>query len=203
MSLASRADQPVMTVGVVADTHVPDRVDSLHPDLLDRLSESRVDLILHAGDICSTGVLEALGKIAPWAAVSGNRDVVFYRSLPLVQKLDLAGVEFALMHGHGGFWSYWRTKMRYLIQGYRLSWILPVLKAASGNAKVVIFGHSHFAENFWLDGKLFFNPGSACLNEKTGLSSFGLLRIFEDGEVKAEIVPLCGMVIRGRRWEPV
>lgn len=192
-----------MTIGVVADTHVPDRVKGLHPELITRLAQAKVDMILHAGDICSAGVLEELGKIAPWAAVSGNRDVVFFRSLTLVQKLDLAGVEIALMHGHGGFWSYWRTKLRYLLLGYRLSWLLPVLQTAAGNAKVVVFGHSHFAENFWLDGRLFFNPGSACLNEKTGLASFGLLRIFEDGEVEAEIVPLCGMVIRGRRWEPV
>ena len=54
-----------MKIGVVSDTHVPDRAVALHPALLSELRRNKVDLILHAGDISTAGVLQELETIAP------------------------------------------------------------------------------------------------------------------------------------------
>ena len=64
----------VRRLGVVADTHIPDRVRSLHPDLLPGLKAANAEVILHAGDICSPVVLAELSQVAPVVAVRGNRD---------------------------------------------------------------------------------------------------------------------------------
>ncbi len=66
----------VTKLGVVADTHVPDKAKTLNPQVLAILRQAEVSAILHAGDISSPGVLTALGEIAPVYAVLGNRDWV-------------------------------------------------------------------------------------------------------------------------------
>jgi predicted phosphodiesterase len=67
------ADRSIV-IGVVADTHVPDRVNALHPDLLQELATREVDYIFHAGDCSTSCVLDELRAIAPVFAVAGNRD---------------------------------------------------------------------------------------------------------------------------------
>ena len=56
-----------LRVGLISDTH-----GLLRPEAADFLRGS--DLIVHAGDICDPGVLEALRAIAPTTAVRGNND---------------------------------------------------------------------------------------------------------------------------------
>ena len=55
------------TIGVIADTH-----GLVRPEALKALAVST--LILHAGDIGGTEVIEALKRIAPVIAVRGNCD---------------------------------------------------------------------------------------------------------------------------------
>jgi hypothetical protein len=104
---------PLLTVGVVADTHIPDRVGTLHPELIPTLKAAGVGHILHAGDICVPGVLDELSQVAPVTAARGNRDILL-SSLPLVQNITLEGVEIALMHGHGGLWFYLWDKWQFV-----------------------------------------------------------------------------------------
>ena len=54
-------------VGLISDTH-----GLLRPQVLDFLRGS--DLILHAGDLCDTALLDELARIAPVTAVRGNND---------------------------------------------------------------------------------------------------------------------------------
>ena len=56
-----------LRIGLISDTH-----DLLRPEALAFLAGS--DRIVHAGDICSPGVLEALAAVAPLTAVRGNND---------------------------------------------------------------------------------------------------------------------------------
>ncbi len=70
-------EQSVIRVGVVADTHVPDRAIDIHPALIPQLKAAGVQRILHAGDVCAPSVLEQLGEIGPVTAVRGNRDWLF------------------------------------------------------------------------------------------------------------------------------
>ena len=82
---------PVIYIGVIADTHIPDRLPKLHPGILDLLQKHGVSQILHAGDICTPRVLDELAQIAPVMAVKGNRDFIFNDNLPLVQHLQVKG----------------------------------------------------------------------------------------------------------------
>ena len=89
----------MVRVGVVADSHIPDRMRALPPTALEALAG--VDAILHAGDICVQRVLDALAAVAPVYAVRGNRDLLL--RLPLDRELSFEVVKVGLTHGHGGW----------------------------------------------------------------------------------------------------
>ena len=57
------ASTVVARVGLVSDTHMPERCAELPPSLFDVLAG--VDLLLHAGDVGELWVLERLSAIAP------------------------------------------------------------------------------------------------------------------------------------------
>src|SRR5512143_623838 len=107
-----------MTVlGVIADSHIPDRMPDLPPGVFAALAG--VEAILHAGDVSIQRVLDALAAIAPVYAVAGNRD--FLLKLPLDRQLTFDGVTIGLTHGHGGWPGYLREKARYYTGGFYMS----------------------------------------------------------------------------------
>ena len=122
-----------MRIGVISDTHGLVRgeaVAALHGS----------DLILHAGDIGISDVLETLAEIAPVFAVRGNIDRDDWAAkLPETRSIFSAGRQFHLRHDIAG---------------------LDIDPAAEG-CDAVIFGHSHkpLIEN--RSGVLYLNPGSA------------------------------------------
>jgi putative phosphoesterase len=179
------------TIGVIADTHIPDRASHLHPKVLTTLQEASVAAILHAGDICSSKVLDQLEVIAPVYAVQGNRDVWRLSHLPLNLSLEFEGVKIGMTHGHGGLANYLSQKLSYFIAGYQVAKFQDGLRRAFPQAQVVVFGHTHRSENTWSHGVLFFNPGPASqFRWGKEPSSLGLLHL-QDGEVlKSEIIPL-------------
>ncbi len=148
-------------VGIVADTHIPDRAIRLHPALISSMRENEVQLILHAGDISIPRILRELEEIAPVRAVRGNRDVAFGSELPISRQLEINGHKVFLTHGHMDFLSYWLDKFQHAVKGYRSDRYIGRLTQADADASVYVFGHSHSAEEIRMDGKLFFNPGSA------------------------------------------
>jgi putative phosphoesterase len=196
--------QLLLTVGVISDTHIPDRVDRIHPQILPAFRAAHVDQILHAGDISVPSVLAELEQVAPVLAVRGNRDLIFDRSLPNLRVLELAGVKVALMHGHGGWINYFRDKMVYLHSGYQLDRYIPKILNTAPGARVYIFGHTHFPENFWQDGKLIFNPGAAGSSISRNLApSVGILRFYAGGNVEGEIIEMTGLKIAHHQWVEV
>src|SRR5512133_650420 len=108
-----------MKIGVVSDTHVPDRAVTLHPALLGELRRNAVDLIVHAGDISTAGVLQEMETIAPVKAVSGNRDLLFGGKLDKTISFEVNGVGVVLTHGHLNFLTYWWDKVQYMSTGYK------------------------------------------------------------------------------------
>jgi hypothetical protein len=70
--MGSGNNEPIVRIGVLADTHIPDRAKELHPDIIPIFQQHEVDRIIHAGDICVPSVLEQLTKVAPVDAVRGN-----------------------------------------------------------------------------------------------------------------------------------
>jgi putative phosphoesterase len=193
--------KPLLVVGVVADTHVPDRVDRMHPALISTLKAAGVQRILHAGDISVPSVLDELGKIAPVTAVRGNRDWAFHGSLAMAEKMELAGVKVALMHGHGSLGRYLSDKVTYWTMGYRFERYQVWLARMAPDAQVIIFGHTHRMVNRQVGKTLYFNPGSACVSDVHGtLPTIGFLRIFAGQRVEAEIIELPGYCLEKGHW---
>ena len=107
---------PEITLGLIADTHMPDRVRNLHPRILPIFKEAQVTAILHAGDVCVPRVLHELKQLAPVFAVRGNRDL-FGFDLPLTRELEYGGVRIGLAHGHLSFRRALLDRLRFQLYG--------------------------------------------------------------------------------------
>jgi|WetSurMetagenome_2_1015567.scaffolds.fasta_scaffold431842_2 putative phosphoesterase len=203
IEIVDATDADGLTVGVVSDTHIPDRAGSLHPEMLDLFRAHRVDLILHAGDICIPSVLASLEKVAPVYAVRGNRDFVFGSRLPLVRYLKLAGIQVMLMHGHGGMARYIYDKWFFLRDGYSYQRYQHMLHTTWPQARVVVFGHTHHPENRMEQGRLIFNPGSSSQIPKMmkkDYPSIGILHLRPGEEPGGEVLLMKGADLSGRKW---
>lgn len=202
MSIELRSEQTI-TVGVVGDTHVPDRVNQLHPELITALRECKVDSIFHTGDISNPRMLDELQTVAPVYAVSGNRDILSRRILPRTRFFLINGVETVLTHGHINAFHYFQDKVEHILHGYNVERYSRRLLPLSPEAEVYIFGHSHHAENRVIAGKLYFNPGSSSIAEKPDFRlSFGIMKFCPAGTVSGEIIELKGTVVRSGKWVP-
>ncbi|NPV86803.1 MAG: metallophosphoesterase family protein [Anaerolineae bacterium] len=200
MEIEAFSNSEEIVVGVVSDTHVPDLANGLHPQLIPALKQENVQLIFHAGDICTPSVICSLEEVAPVIAVRGNRDFLFLDQLPLVRQVELCGQRIVVMHGHRGWYTYLRDKFQNYIEGYRLDRYVPRLGEPFPEAAVIVFGHTHFAVSFLHGTQLFFNPGSAIC--KAGLKqrpSFGVLSISKQG-VKGKHIILEKAALRHRQW---
>lgn len=154
---------------VIADTHIPRRAKKLPESLFPHLE--RADLILHAGDLMDTSLLEELESHAPTLAVRGNLDEPDEK-LPESREFGFGGIRVAMIHDSGPK------------RGRRNR-----MKRRFPDARVVVFGHSHtsFLED---DGKLLLlNPGSPTDKRREPEFTFAILHV-EGGEVCAEVVPL-------------
>ncbi len=182
----------MQTIGVIADTHIPDRAKTIPQAALDIFQNANVSTILHAGDISLLRVLDQLSEIAPVKAVRGNRDLLFGRGLPSSRMIEIEGVQIGISHGHGTLFEYLIDKAKYLLRGPGTFKILEerILKKFPG-ADIIIFGHSHTPLNRReKNGQILFNPGSPSFpNEFISnlLPSVGLIHL-ESGEAEAKIV---------------
>jgi putative phosphoesterase len=179
------------TLGVLADTHIPDREPQLNPRILEIFQLAKVDVILHAGDVSTSGVLDELKQVAPVYAVQGNRDIVYLRQLPLRIEMDFEGVSIGMAHGHGTFSRYMVDKIHRAVSGRKVGRYLLRLLQAFPAVDVIVFGHLHVPCNFRLKGKLFFNPGSTSYPWPRGdPATLGLLHIDGNAGVEGEIISL-------------
>jgi hypothetical protein len=123
----------MLRVGLISDTH-----GLLRPEAVAFLEGS--DHIIHGGDICVGGVLEALSAIAPVTAVRGNNDHGSWASrLRETERLQVGEVVVYVVHD--------------LAQ-------LEIDPHAAG-VQVVVSGHSHKPSVERRNGILYVNPGSA------------------------------------------
>jgi putative phosphoesterase len=99
------------------------------------------DRILHAGDINSRRVLDQLAEIAPVDAVAGNADL-FRHGLPLTSLIEVEGRRIGLVHGHGGWSRYLRSKVRDQF-GYDEEHYLKIVQRSFGPVDAIVFGHTH------------------------------------------------------------
>lgn len=178
-----------IVLGVIADTHIPDRARNLDQRIIPIFEQRGVQAILHAGDVSTPAVLNQLEKVAPVHAVRGNRDWVMLRHLPPAISLDYGGTRLVLTHGHGPLWNYVFDRFYYITYGYHLERFRPRLQSTFPKARIIVFGHTHKPLNLWSKGQLLFNPGSAHFPDAKNLApSIGLLRLNAEGEIKSEII---------------
>ena len=165
-------------IGVISDTHIPQRAPRV-PDAALRHFED-VELILHAGDLSSLAVLDQLASYAPVEAIQGNvelPDVVAVAPsggprLPLKRELVVGGVAIGLVHILGDRAHHARNARREF-----------------PSARIVVFGHSHIPYAEDANGLLLLNPGSATDRRTQPHCTIALLTI-EDGHPHAEIIAL-------------
>ena len=176
------------TVGIIADTHIPQRLKSL-PDGIGRVFRG-VDLILHAGDLNQTRVLEELECIAPTLAVVGNADL-FGAGLPARRVVEIAGMRIGLTHGHGNWPRYlWRKLVDAF--GYDGDFYTRAARAEFERERVdaIVFGHTHRPCHTLIDGVLMFNPGPVAPRYYvTRGPQVGLLHVGANG-LRAEVIEL-------------
>jgi uncharacterized protein len=143
-------------VGVISDTH-----GLLRPEAVAALEG--VDAIVHAGDIGSAGILDALRCIAPVVAVRGNNDRdAWAASLPEIAKTEIGGTRIWVVHDLSSLWAHLGRRgpsPATACGAHKLS-DLGKDRALAGVA-VVISGHSHSPRVERREGLLFLNPGSA------------------------------------------
>jgi len=179
-----------MRIGVIADTHVPDRVPALTEEI--REIFANVDLILHAGDISVLPVLQQLEEITITIAVAGNRDSDQLKSLLQSKTIvDAAGKKIGLIHGEWGFWEELPTRIAYALGDRHFNRFHEHIyfQFEEGEVDCIVFGHSHhpFLERW--GNVLMFNPGAVVPAPRGSRPSVGILEITERG-IEAQIVPL-------------
>jgi putative phosphoesterase len=181
----------MITLGVLSDTHIPDRMPALKPKIIQVFQQAGVAAILHAGDVTIPRVLTELEQVAPVYAVRGNQDIFYLRHLPLQVRLNFNGVSIGMAHGHGTFTRYMIDRILRSIQGVYYTKYLGRMQQTFPDADVIVFGHLHVVYNFRLDGKLLFNPGSTSSPAlESAPCTFGLLHLEPGKEPRAEIIEL-------------
>jgi putative phosphoesterase len=164
-----------MRIAVLADTHAPRRWRRCPPTVARHLA--RVDLILHAGDVCTAEVLHELAAFAPVRAVLGNNDGPDVRAwgAPPSLTLDLEGLRVGMVHDAGP-------------RAGRVG----RLRRRFPTADLVVFGHSHIPLD--LDdeelGLRIFNPGSPTDRRRQPQGTIGLLRVDRRRLTAASILPV-------------
>jgi putative phosphoesterase len=156
-------------VSVLADSH-----GHLCDETLEVLSDS--DLILHAGDIGGEPILNRLRAVAPVVAVVGNGDPDLARRYPWEQRVEVAGARLLLCHWYDNWGS-----------------VHPKIEREIGewDPHVLVYGHTHVADDARRNGRLYFNPGYSGPPGLGRRRSVGRLLI-DGGEVSSEIIALSG-----------
>ncbi len=146
-----------LTLGLISDTHYPDRCRVLPSAVFDALAG--VDLILHAGDVGALSVLDELARIAPVIAVHGNDELEGTPDiLPTQQVLFLAGQRILLFHGH------YPDRREELASRQIDDWEPKLARwanlAHTVGASMLIYGHTHIPWATEVDGVWVINPGA-------------------------------------------
>jgi putative phosphoesterase len=151
------AERVVARVGLISDTHMPERCAALPPSLFAVLHG--VDLLLHAGDVGELWVLERLSAIAPVVAVHGNDDTPdATRELPYQQLVTVAGRRILLWHSH------YRDPAQEMASRRNDDWYVHLARWAErgrrAGARIVIFGHAHIPLTYQYEDVWLVNPGA-------------------------------------------
>ena len=167
-----------MRIGLISDTHIPEVEDELPPQVMQIFQG--VDLILHAGDIYATSVLDELERLAPVLASLGDDD--YARGDRRVKEKHILKLEGQIL---------WLVHMGplYFTAGQWLN-RNPLEPEKDDSPDIIVFGHEHRTVVESADGILYISPGSpTLLNYQRGLGTIGILDI-DSGEADVHILQL-------------
>ena len=164
--------KPEKTVGLISDTHVPDRARCIPKTVFQIFQD--VDYIIHAGDLVELAVLDELEQLAPVLAVHGNMDGPSVSgALPKLNTLKLFDWKIGVMHDPST--AFGMGKMRELVK--------------QNGFNVFVYGHTHNSSIKWEGKTLYINPGSPTNPEPPFLNkpTVALLKITKES-ITPEIV---------------
>jgi putative phosphoesterase len=160
-AVANKAKNLEKIIGVISDTHGLLRLEAVE-------ALRGVDLILHAGDVGNSEVLDTLKGIAPVVAVRGNNDKgAWAEELPQWEVAEVGAVYIYMIHD---------------LKEIDLS-------PATAGFQVVVSGHSHRPSVEERKGVLYVNPGSAGPRRFSLPVSVARLRVSGE-KVNAELIEL-------------
>jgi putative phosphoesterase len=160
-------------IAIISDTHLPRGGRTLPPGCIERLSAA--DLIIHAGDLTTRGVLEEIRGYGKTVAVAGNQDDAgLCARLPERLELTIEAIRLGVVHDAGA------ARGR----------LVRSQKAFAG-ADAVIFGHSHIPllERDPVTGFQIFNPGSPTDKRRQTHPTMGWAQV-SGSEIAFEIIRL-------------
>ena len=162
-----------MRVAVISDTHAPRFWKGCPPAVAAHLSTA--ELILHAGDVCTPGVLDELAEFAPVRVVLGNNDGPEVAAWGATDTLefDIEGLAVAMIHDSGP-------------RDGRLNRLRKRFPAAG----LVVFGHSHIPWDQTDGGLRILNPGSPTDKRRQPHGTLAMLDIAGGMVVSSELVAL-------------
>ena len=147
-----------MKIGVISDTHLK----NIPPELGDCLDKHfrDVDMILHAGDVVESGVLDFFAD-KNLKLVAGNMDPWdIKQSAPKKLVIPIEGYRVGMIHGWGA-----------------PAGIEDRIINEFDKIDILIYGHTHNAASFTSNGVLFFNPGSPTDSRFAANNTIGILEI--------------------------
>ena len=178
-----QTDKEEILIGLLSDTHVPQRTNALPKVVIDDFKKKKVDYVFHMGDFTSFGVyknlIDTFGKDRV-VAVRGNMDFDSNLKQALPEKLEFKIYDYnvLMLHGMGG-------------PNIIIKRLIKKLDLLSSDYDIVIFGHTHRPVNEKCNEILFFNPGTTTPidNKFTVVSSYGYLKISKK-KIESEIIYL-------------
>ena len=162
-----------MVIAVISDTHLPRGARRLPDACVERIATA--DLLVHAGDVTTLGVLRELEAIGPpLVAVHGNVDSAeLRRLLPAERIVEAGGARIAVVHD----------------AGQRRGRVERLRRRFGDRADAVVFGHSHLPlHETGPDGFQIFNPGSPTDRRRAPAHTMGVARVRQD-RVAFELIP--------------
>jgi len=162
-----------MRIGVIADTHIPDRAMQIPKQVLDDFKNA--DMLIHAGDLVELSVIETMKKACPDVkVVCGNMDGLEVRkAFPEKEIIKVGNYKIGIIHGYGP-----PNKL--------IDTLNEVFK--NDTVDMIVYGHSHIGVVENIGNIIYFNPGSPTDKIFSPFNSYGIIEITD--KIDAKIIKL-------------
>jgi len=148
---------------VMSDTHG----NTSYAEKLIKKYKNNIKKVIHLGDVVKDALyLKNRFNDIEFEIVRGNND--WTSDFPAEKVIEVDNKKILLTHGH--------------MYGVKHDYGLLVNHAKLLRVDACLFGHTHLQEEFYVDGKLFLNPGSLLLS-RDGESRYAIIEITEWGVV--------------------